>query len=421
MQGNSVPIDIRQADAAQTAAKQGIFDQGVPLVARKMASYTVAFLMLGGGSLILILVLLVLRSPAFIMNDGVRCLLQQAATSTLFFVLVLSYPHFVFSYKFAFQQGAGFILRHKWPLLIYPLSFLSFLGLCLLTWNVPLVQVPCLLEMNQCLASLGMNLNLSSYPGCGHILLAALLVMQIIMSGHHFCFQAFGVAVACGQEAGYVLSAQQKRILRANMYALWFMNLLSGYTFFAMINTGSFAYHPARFPEWLCVASYLVFAASIVLLFTHIIIPVYQDKKSLPPLLAVLPVVSVWVWLQPFCQPFGCQGWVVPIAHGAQYLYFAYRVEGAGFDPLVAKQVKRHRLLPPLYLCLLTVLLIAAGYMAFIGVPLAVDHTGVARSISPTFFFLTAYLFLSTHHYMIDTVLWKNDSRAKQMLGTIQA
>ncbi|MGL1311152.1 hypothetical protein ACSTKO_24260, partial [Vibrio parahaemolyticus] len=88
------------------------------------SSGTFEFLLIGGGSLILLAVLGFLRNPLFVMNDGARALLQQSGTTTLTFIVLLSYPHFFFSYKFAYEQGWSFIKRHSLQLLWFPLFML---------------------------------------------------------------------------------------------------------------------------------------------------------------------------------------------------------------------------------------------------------------------------------------------------------
>src|ERR1700737_267390 len=88
--------------------------------ARNSLRTTVAFLMLGGASWVLLAVFLLLQIPQVLMQNDVRSLLQEVSSGTLVFVLLFSYPHFVFSYRFAYQQGRAFITRHSLELVAYP-------------------------------------------------------------------------------------------------------------------------------------------------------------------------------------------------------------------------------------------------------------------------------------------------------------
>ena len=378
-----------------------------------------AFLLLGGASLIILAFLGLLMIPQFVMQDNVRLLLQSATGLGFTFMLVFSYPHFAWSYKFAYQQGGAFILRHHWRLLSYPMLIALLLAVSVGAWNYPVSNLPLLITIDNQLRALGIDLHWSLYNGCGQLLLASLFICQTVMAGHHYCMQAYGVSLACGEDEGVCLTVSQKRVLRFNLYALWAMNLLSGYTFFAVLNNQSFVYHPAQFPEPLNLVSKLIFAISIAAVVANILVPQFKENRKLP-WLAVLPIVSVWIWLQPFFQPYGYQGWVVPIAHGAQYIYFAYRVENNSFDPLVESKLSTNWCGRMLYLIVLTVLVVFLGYAAFISVPVLLDRTKLIANVAPNFFFLSAFLFISLHHYLVDSVVWKQDSRARKLLHTNQ-
>jgi hypothetical protein len=377
---------------------------------------SVAFLMLGGASLMIMVFLLLLRIPQVIMQDNVRYFLQLASATTLTFMILFSYPHFVWSYKFAYQQGTAFIMKHRWPLLACPLFILVLLALCVLAWNYPVSSLPLIGAIDNQLRSLGVDLHWSLYNGCGQLLLASLFICQTIMAGHHYCMQAFGVALACGEDGGYRLTTRQKQLLRFNLYALWAMNLFSGYTFFAILNNRNFVYHPPQFPPSLNFACNFVFAVSVIAVVAKVVVPVFRKTRKMPPVLAALPIFSIWIWLQPFCQPFGFQAWVVPLAHGAQYLYFAYRVENNSFDPIVERRLStsfRGRLI---YLACLTGIVVALGYVGFMFVPVMLDRERLLPDVPANFFLLAAFLFISLHHYMVDAVVWKRDSRARKLL-----
>ncbi len=373
----------------------------------------IAFIMLGGGSLIVMSLFLIVRQPQVLMRDDVRSMLQELSGASLFFVVLLSYPHFAWSYRFAYQQGLGFIKRHSGRLIAYPLVMLGLLALCVVSWNYPISNLPLLQATEQCVQSIGINLHWSLYKGAGQLLFASLLITQIVLSGHHYCMQAFGVALAEGEAHGYALTPSQKKVLEYNLYALWAMNLLSGFAFLSVLNNRTFAYHSFEMPAPLSVGSYVVFVVTLGLVFFKIVLP----KKQLPPFQLAVPILAVWFWLQPFVQPYGFQFVVVPIAHGAQYLFYAYKVELNNFDPAQARfnnGLKRGLLLVSLSLAAM-----AIGYIAFHTIPIFLDHARLLPDLLPNFFFLAAFILISTHHYVLDGVVWKHDSRARQALQGI--
>jgi len=372
-----------------------------------------AFLMLGGGSLVVMALFFLVRQPQVLMRDDVRSMLQELSGSTLFFVVLLSYPHFVWSYRFAYQQGFDFIKRHSARLIAYPLVLIGLLFLCAISWGYPISNLPALTAFENSCRSIGINLNWSLYNGVGQLLFSSLLVLQIVMSGHHYCLQAYGVALSEGEKHGYALTPGQRKLLRINLYSLWAMNLLSGFAFLSVLNSRTFVFHSFQLPAALNLTSYAAFALTTALVLWKILLV----NRKVPPLQVAIPILSIWLWLQPFVQPYGFQFLVVPIAHGAQNLFFAYQVEMNNFDSSLAS-LKR-KLQPFGLLIVLSLLAMAIGYMSFHTIPIMLDRARLVPGLLPNFFFLSAFILISTHHYVLDGAVWKRDSRARQVLQGI--
>lgn len=372
-----------------------------------------AFLMLGGGSLVVMALFFLVRQPQVLMRDDVRSMLQELSGSTLFFVVLLSYPHFVWSYRFAYQQGFDFIKRHSARLITYPLVLSGLLFLCAISWGYPISNLPVLVAFENSCRSIGINLNWSLYNGVGQLLFSCLLVLQIVMSGHHYCLQAYGVALSEGEKHGYALTTGQRKLLRINLYSLWAMNLLSGFAFLSVLNSRTFAFHALQLPAAINLTSYAFFALTTVLVLWKILLV----NRKVPPFQFAIPILSIWFWLQPFVQPYGFQFLVVPVAHGAQNLFYAYQVEINNFDSSLAS-IKR-KLQPFGLLIVLSLLAMAIGYMSFHTIPVMLDRARLIPGLLPNFFFLSAFILISTHHYVLDGAVWKRDSRARQVLQGI--
>jgi hypothetical protein len=377
------------------------------------------FLCLGGASLLVMAFCFCLGNVAFVMRDDVRYFLAQCGAAALLFTVVLSYPHTMWSYRFAYQQGGAFISRHSWELVGYPLLVIMLLLASALSWGLPITTLSAITSVERCFASIGVALNWSHYDSVGEFLLASLLVLQVIMAGYHYGMQALGVAIACGEKHGYRLQAGQKKYLRFNIYALWLVNLLSGYTFLTLFDHRGFDYHPILVPRQLQSFAAIIFAISIFLVFLKVILPIFKLNRKLPPLSSGVSVLSLWLWLQPFCQPFGFQVGVVPLAHGLQYLYFAGRAEAGGFDGKAANAAPDGK--QALRLVIVFALLVAFGFVTYRYLPFLLDGTGMVKHLAPNFFILAAYIFLNTHHYMIDSVVWRGDSRLRPIMPSLPA
>jgi len=373
----------------------------------------VAFSMLGGASIVLMGFCALLSLPQFISNDSVRMLIQWSSVSAILFISIFSYPHFIWSYWLAYQQGPAFIMRHKFSLVVMPIALASIFGAILFSWNTPIPALPLLVTMDRCIKAVGCDFGWTSYPALGPLLLATVLLVQTVAAGHHYCMQSYGIGIVNGEQRGFKLSRSQKQILKLNLYALWAMSILSGYSFFALLNNGSFVYHVPKFPVCLFPFACAVFLVTFAWLFCSIYVPFFKHSKPCPPLMAALPFVALYVWLQPFCQPFGFQAWIVPMAHGAQYEYFAGRVELSG---QMRNSARVFSAKIAMRLLLLFSVLAVIGYCGFITLPQLLTSTHMAGTAVPNFFFIAAFIFLTLQHYIVDGVVWGQDSRARQTI-----
>lgn len=384
-------------------------------VVRPHAIAFIEQMMMGGASIVALIFCVSISAFHFNMLDEVRALLQFCAESTIVFATIFSYPHFVWSYRFAYGQGLHFILRHRWELIVFPLGIVLLCAFSAFTWQTPVAQVPFLLTLESVFAPLGILLGLSQYKSLGNLIFATLFLVQFIMSGYHYGMQAFGASMHFAEKNGLRFEKEQRAALKYYLYALWAMNLFSGYTFLSIVNGRYFGVHPVRFPEWIQVFSWLLYAVSLLLLSRRVFAPMLKAHGKLPPVSVWMPILAVTVWLQPFFQPYGFQLWIVPLAHGFQYLYFSLLAESTGFDHHLDKVNRTTYLKTVLYLMFFTAMCLA-GYAAFRGVPLWFDNHHVLSGVSPNFFFVAAYMFISVHHYVIDGVAWKPDSKAKQII-----
>lgn len=363
----------------------------------------------GGASLFVMGICAALSNPSILMRDDVRTALAQLSATGLFFPALLSYSHSMWSFRFAYGQGGDFVLKHNFALLIFPLSLIALLVTSALTWLVPVSSLPLLANIEHQFNTIGIAINWTKYNSLGQLLISLLLILQITMSGYHYGMQAVGVALACGERRGYRLDNKQKAFLRYNIYSIWILNLLSGYTFLSILDSKFYGYRPIQFPkEWQTIAA-LCFVVSLVLLLQKVIIPIYRQTKQLPPAPAILTMAALWLWLQPFFQPYGFQATIVPFAHGLQYLYFAAKGEANGFARKQVSSASNSKAW--LVTLAVFVILVPSGYFAYKFLPVALDRTTLVHSLAPNFFILCAYIFFNTQHYIIDSVIWRRDSK----------
>lgn len=377
--------------------------------------YGAELLLLGGASVIVLLASLAVNALNLNSAMCVRTFMQQVSESTLTVVALFSYPHFIWSYRFAYMQGKDFIFKHSLQLIYFPLLLLAVLLASIFLWTTPLSQLPLVGAIENGLKPLGIDLGFSAYAGAGKLLMACMFLLQFIMGGYHFAMQAFGVALTCAEERDYKLDPGQKAALRNSLLALWALNLLSGYSFLSIINHRSLGVKALHFPPVLQTITLVVFALSVFWVCFKVIRPHLIIDRRWPPLSSLVTYAAIVSWLQPFYQPMAFSAWLGPVAHGLQYMYFSGRVEWHNFDARAAKLAERSEALRILYLAILLAVIYVVGLLAFRILPIQMDHHQLVKNVTPNFFFMSTYILMSTHHYIVDTVLWRGGSRIKEL------
>lgn len=134
--------------------------------------YGAELLMLGGASILMMLLSLIVNTCQFNTIDIVRVGMQHVAESVITFVALFSYPHFIWSYRFAYMQGKDFILKHSWELIFFPLLLLGSLAVCIASWSIPVTHLPLAAAIECVFKSWGVDLQWSRYTSSGHLLSA---------------------------------------------------------------------------------------------------------------------------------------------------------------------------------------------------------------------------------------------------------
>lgn len=382
---------------------------------------TADFLLVGGASIAAAVLLGILQWSGLQNTHLVSTHLANLAPMFATIALLVNYPHAVWSYRLAYQQGADFIVEHKFALIGIPVLIVAALSLVFINWTTPMSQMAPLIAVDQFLQKFGVFTNATVYQSFGAFLFAYLLIFQMIVSGRHYVYQSYGVALACSAGQGYSMTLQQRNFLRYNMLALWVMNIMSGYKVFNVLKNMSFQYFSPRLPEFVIYASYAAFFVTTYLVWSKVVWPIKKETGKWPPLNVTVSIVSAYLWLQPFWFPFAYQLWIVPLAHSAQYLHFVQKVEKNNFAGLTGKAAnseavdKQNR--GPLFFFILIALVMLIGFLGFEAVPRCLDEQRLLPLLTANFWVIAFNVFINVQHYYIDGVVWRSrNSRVRSLL-----
>ncbi|MFV3368579.1 hypothetical protein ACNFH5_10430 [Pseudomonas sp. NY15435] len=324
---------------------------------KSLFSPKIDFLMIGGLS--------ILCYPFFIVLRG-----GIDAASIAWWALILAFfvngPHFLVSYQIFYVSKFATLFRE------FPAFFVGVV--------VPFVLIA--------LISLGFSF-------VSKAVFVYLLYAMVFLVGWHYVKQAYGCFIVYSGGQGVRFSRVELNALKYSLFPLWW----ASYSFFfATVGDGDFwglkYQSPIDFDLELLSQ---VFSAVSILLMMGILIRRFVLKMPLPGLVALTPLVAIYLWLAPVFMDAGFL-YLVPLFHSLQYLLFS----GAYTRGRVRQSGKGW-----------------AGYLHWWGfaftvaavyfylLPVRLDDALGVSEISPTVFMVAFLLFVNIHHYFLDSVIWR--------------
>ena len=356
--------------------------------ARTMFGPWADVLLLGGGSVIAMAVLGVLRPTAGVV--------AQLAVVAIILANFVNHPHFAYSYQIFYgswseaKQGTmAADLRRRWVLagIIIPILLAGYLGVA--AWFA----------------------SRANYRP----LTLSLLAMGLLV-GWHYVKQGFGMAMVDAALKKCYWPADTRRALLSNAYACW----AAAWAVASSVVVGSRHFWGITGMR-LDIPPVLVTAVCMVAGVTTIWVALavlrcgrqWRQKglgwRQMPVAGFLAYLITLYCWLgllsrEPAFALF------IPLFHSLQYLTVVARYKGNE-----AKQRPEVRLLP---FALRGAVLGAIGFWLLPGVADFVRTGTVPRyDGTPYFFIASAWIFINVHHYFIDNVLWRQGNpKVRQFL-----
>ena len=329
--------------------------------ARYFVSLPVDFVLIGGGSVLLFLIL-----PLF--QDGTRT--ARVVEVGLWLTWIANWPHFsATSYRL---YGRAEHVRQ------YPITAVA----------APLIVLAGIL------ASFAWPLAVAPY----------FVKMFLLWSPYHYSGQTLGISLLYGRRAGHRPGSVERFLLSAFIYGTFLMRTLG-----SEVSTRGSTYYGIQVPG-LGVPSWIATGFSVwtyvcgAALLAVVALRAVRSRKA-PPLMYLLPPVAQYVWFvvagaRPGYSEF------VPFFHGVQYLVIAWAMQ-------LKEQVDRRSAAPTVRSITFEsvrwyALNLLGGAVLFFLVPHLVGLTGVGLAFA-TPVILTG---VQIHHFFVDGVIWKLKTRS---------
>ncbi|MEE8333540.1 MAG: hypothetical protein V3R85_06800 [Alphaproteobacteria bacterium] len=338
----------------------------------------VDFLCLGGASLIL-LPLLVILVPD---TEAAR---KTVALIALWLAHVLNHPHFAHSYQIFYRDYArkafggttppALRVRYVIAGIIVPLALVAYFTLAIAAGDVHMI----------------------GYAGN----------IMFFLVGWHYAKQGYGMLMVDAALKRRFFDAAEKKILLINTHVGWV-------TFWLMINATlieremwGIQYFMLGVPDWLlatgCTVFTLTTGATLLMLARK-----WRHDGTLPLIGITAYVASIYVWLLLRFDPLPLL--LIPALHSLQYLTVVWRYQ---------INVETHRARsdtssasPWRGFWLFTVVGVVLGFAGFWLAPAAIDtYASYDKGIfGGTLFLFVFWMFINVHHYFLDNVMWRREN-----------
>ena len=288
---------------------------------------------------------------------GVFSVLAIRAVHLLFIFIV--FPHYLFSYVYAYSQDAAFAAKNRFALYVGPVLLVGLFALSLALWN-----------------------------GYGRNILAYAFVGMVCLSGWHAAMQAFGTFVVYAQKAGYALTRVQRHVVLGHLYTVWLSDV------FVLNAAGSvYSRNGLSAPAWGLPLIWIQVGnaaalASLILVLAAVVAPNVRTQRRLPPAGACIALGAFYFWIIParYVPVFAVA--YPTIAHALQYLVFVNKVPSRNKYVLYAA-------------------LVAVGFIFMELIPGWLDQSWATARTGVGFFTLSVFVLVNLHHYLLDSRIWK--------------
>lgn len=339
------------------------------------------FLLLGGGSLFVLVPLAFFWSPEW--TGGLAGLM-------LFLANLVNHPHFAHSYQLFYRNfgarafGDAFPpalrLRYVFAGIVAPVAIMVLFAVCLMRKDV---------------LALGYIANLMAF-----------------LVGWHYVKQGYGMLMLAAALKRSYFNEHEKLLLRWNGYVVWLASWVWINQMLASRTMWGVRYGAITFPGYVLTALLgLVVLALGVVVVALVRKRIRQREWDVPVNGLVAYAVSLYPWLLLRHPAFLL---VVPAFHSLQYLAVVWRYQqvfessahqAGARRAFNARGVAFHLALFGLYGFIL-------GYLGFWFVPEMLQNVfpQFSRLFGGALFLFLFWVFINIHHYFLDNVMWRKDN-----------
>lgn len=244
------------------------------------------------------------------------------------------------------------------------------------------------------------------------VLLSYAVNLMFFLVGWHYVKQIFGCVVVSSVRSERFWTRFERRIIWINLMSVWFVSISNGPYVVSPQDFHGLSYITYPTP-WVQLVSVISLFAISFFAMVAVLIRKYIKTGHLPPAMAVIAVLSIYIWFLPsFHHP--VFNYMVPFFHSLQYLVlagqFKYNKENFALGNLTG-EARRMKWFKSFIAYWTIVFILGMAFFEF--VPNSLDAQGffpANSSLGATPFMVVFLLFINIHHYFIDSAIWRSDN-----------
>ncbi len=240
--------------------------------------------------------------------------------------------------------------------------------------------------------------------------LGLLIQLMFLLVGFHYVKQGFGVLTILSLRRGVRYDARERAVVLAHCFAAWLYGRTNPRDPGRPSVVDDVLYTSLPHPEGLDRLTLSLFALSALSLAVMLVQKVRREGR-LPPLAPLSGLlVTVWLWTA-FSRVDPLFAYVIPALHSIQYLYFVW---------LLRRNEARTRSGAPEFrsvarsLATLAFGAVALGWLLFRGIPGFLDELLVLIDpidpLGTTPYLAAIGTCVNLHHYFMDWVIWRREN-----------
>jgi hypothetical protein len=235
--------------------------------------------------------------------------------------------------------------------------------------------------------------------------------LMFFLVGWHYVKQVFGCIIVTSARRKQYYAQWERNLMLSNLFSLWFLSFCHG-----QVGSSSFTFYGITYPSlglpgWLDQAAQLAVAGSAAgVVLMHVWR--YVEKGVRPNPSSVVALGALYVWYLPTFSHPGF-AYMIPFFHSLQYLAFVWSFKkNQVTDQLAGVEGREWRVnwVRDFFGFAITALIL--GALSFEFIPKFIDAQNWLHypQLGNSPVLAAVLLFINTHHYFIDNVIWKSDN-----------